>query len=137
MMRRTYDPDLSPFSPSFRTTPDGKCLPPPPYDLTCNRCTYTANLQWNWVSNLESSGAEAEALPLDHMGTSQSHRVDDAAGEMGDESGLQKETMISQDSTLSPCLKPFGGKYVVSGAVLLPTTSSRKQSIAKRRTPRR
>ncbi|GBO11853.1 hypothetical protein AVEN_165989-1 [Araneus ventricosus] len=30
------------------------------FDLTCNRSTYTVDLQWNLVLNLESSGPEAK-----------------------------------------------------------------------------
>ncbi|GBO14028.1 hypothetical protein AVEN_22728-1 [Araneus ventricosus] len=35
---------------------------PPAYDLTRNRPTNTAELQWNRVSNMEPFGPEAEAL---------------------------------------------------------------------------
>ncbi|GBM12592.1 hypothetical protein AVEN_146775-1 [Araneus ventricosus] len=38
------------------------------YDLTSNRATYTEDIQWNQVSNLESSGHEAETLLLGHRG---------------------------------------------------------------------
>ncbi|GBL96086.1 hypothetical protein AVEN_104324-1 [Araneus ventricosus] len=37
-------------------------------DLAFTRTSCTADLQWNWVSNLEASGPEAETLPLDHGG---------------------------------------------------------------------
>ncbi|GBL62764.1 hypothetical protein AVEN_179717-1 [Araneus ventricosus] len=40
----------------------GRTFEPPTYDLACNRPTYTANLQWNRASNLESSGHEAETF---------------------------------------------------------------------------
>ncbi|GBO24706.1 hypothetical protein AVEN_142736-1 [Araneus ventricosus] len=33
-----------------------------------NQAPYTADLQWNRVSNLESSGPKAETLPLGHRG---------------------------------------------------------------------
>ncbi|GBM05699.1 hypothetical protein AVEN_175547-1 [Araneus ventricosus] len=36
----------------------------PASDLTCNRPTYTENLQWNRVSNSETSDPEAVNLPL-------------------------------------------------------------------------
>ncbi|GBM00962.1 hypothetical protein AVEN_151413-1 [Araneus ventricosus] len=49
MMRTT--PELALPSPSFRTTPAAGRLAPTS-DLTCNRPTYTADLQWNRVSNL-------------------------------------------------------------------------------------
>ncbi|GBL92162.1 hypothetical protein AVEN_91508-1 [Araneus ventricosus] len=55
------------------TPPRQTCAPhqwedvcPPTYDLACNRYTYTADLQWNRVSNLEPLGTEAETLPLGH-----------------------------------------------------------------------
>ncbi|GBM02856.1 hypothetical protein AVEN_52033-1 [Araneus ventricosus] len=34
------------------------------YDLTCKRPTYTEDLQWNRVSNLQPSGFKTETLPL-------------------------------------------------------------------------
>ncbi|GBN72374.1 hypothetical protein AVEN_108531-1 [Araneus ventricosus] len=39
----------------------------PEYDLICNKPAYTADLQWNRVSNLELSGPKAEILPLERM----------------------------------------------------------------------
>ncbi|GBM19446.1 hypothetical protein AVEN_259353-1 [Araneus ventricosus] len=42
---------------------------PAAYDLIRNRPTYTADLQWNRVSNLEFSDPEAETLPLGHNHT--------------------------------------------------------------------
>ncbi|GBO37637.1 hypothetical protein AVEN_135389-1 [Araneus ventricosus] len=33
-----------------------------------NRPTYTANFWWNWASNLEPSGSEAEIIPLGYRG---------------------------------------------------------------------
>ncbi|GBN14527.1 hypothetical protein AVEN_138424-1 [Araneus ventricosus] len=36
------------------------------HDLTYNRPTYTADLQWNPVSNLQPSGSKVENLPLDN-----------------------------------------------------------------------
>ncbi|GBN56776.1 hypothetical protein AVEN_58555-1 [Araneus ventricosus] len=38
----------------------------PTYDLTCNRPTYTADLKWDRVSNVEPSLSEAETLPIDN-----------------------------------------------------------------------
>ncbi|GBL76874.1 hypothetical protein AVEN_12560-1 [Araneus ventricosus] len=46
---------------------------PPTYDLTCNRLTYTADHQWNWVSNREPFIPEAEALPLGQRGPRKIH----------------------------------------------------------------
>ncbi|GBL93984.1 hypothetical protein AVEN_76705-1 [Araneus ventricosus] len=57
-------PDLAFASANFLTTPLGGCLVTM-YKLTCNRSIYTADIQWNRVSNLEQSGPEAETLPLD------------------------------------------------------------------------
>ncbi|GBM26986.1 hypothetical protein AVEN_47186-1 [Araneus ventricosus] len=56
-------PELTGPFPDFRSTPAGGRLPPM-YDLTCNRPTYTADVQWNQVSNLELSGPEVETLPI-------------------------------------------------------------------------
>ncbi|GBM58869.1 hypothetical protein AVEN_87161-1 [Araneus ventricosus] len=36
------------------------------YDLTCNKPTYTADLHWNRISNLGTSGSENKALPQAH-----------------------------------------------------------------------
>ncbi|GBM39732.1 hypothetical protein AVEN_68580-1 [Araneus ventricosus] len=63
-MTRTT-PDLEP--PLQTSTPyEQEDVWPPTYDLTCNRPIYRTDSQWNWVSNLEPSGQEAETLPLDH-----------------------------------------------------------------------
>ncbi|GBL89626.1 hypothetical protein AVEN_104592-1 [Araneus ventricosus] len=58
------DDSWSPF-PSFHTAPAGERLTKY-VCLECNRLTYTAVLQWNWVSGPEHSGPEAEILPLGH-----------------------------------------------------------------------
>ncbi|GBL60191.1 hypothetical protein AVEN_177887-1 [Araneus ventricosus] len=55
--------------PSIRITPAGGRLALT-YDLTCNRTAYTADIQWNRVSNLEPSSSGAETLPLSHRGPS-------------------------------------------------------------------
>ncbi|GBM75666.1 hypothetical protein AVEN_45554-1 [Araneus ventricosus] len=65
-MTRTT-PELAPPSPNFHATPTGGRLATT-YDLACNRPPYTADLQWNRVSNLEPSGPKAETLPLGHRG---------------------------------------------------------------------
>ncbi|GBM98445.1 hypothetical protein AVEN_114077-1 [Araneus ventricosus] len=59
LTRTTVEP-----APSLQTsTPhQWKDVRPTTYDLTCNKPTYTANLRWNRVSNLERSGCEP--LPL-------------------------------------------------------------------------
>ncbi|GBN00848.1 hypothetical protein AVEN_89216-1 [Araneus ventricosus] len=54
-------------SPNFHTTPTGGRLAIT-FDLMFNKPTYTADLQWNRVSNLEPSGPKAETLPLGHRG---------------------------------------------------------------------
>ncbi|GBO26156.1 hypothetical protein AVEN_271352-1 [Araneus ventricosus] len=61
-MTRTT-PELSLPSPNFRITPVGGRLT---YYLRFNvqQVPYTADLQLNWVSNLEHTGPEAEDLPL-------------------------------------------------------------------------
>ncbi|GBO15856.1 hypothetical protein AVEN_229143-1 [Araneus ventricosus] len=59
-------PVLAPPSPNFRATPTGERLATT-YDLACN-APYTADLQWNRVSNLRPSGPEVETLPLGHRG---------------------------------------------------------------------
>ncbi|GBO16968.1 hypothetical protein AVEN_201507-1 [Araneus ventricosus] len=58
---------LTPFlgSPGQCATPTGGRLATM-YDLTCNRAPYTADLQWNRVSNLKPSSLKAETLPLVH-----------------------------------------------------------------------
>ncbi|GBM76454.1 hypothetical protein AVEN_11718-1 [Araneus ventricosus] len=39
---------------------------PPVFHSACTGPAYTGDLRWNRVSSLESSGPEAEALPLGH-----------------------------------------------------------------------
>ncbi|GBL73446.1 hypothetical protein AVEN_159450-1 [Araneus ventricosus] len=62
-MTRTT-PDLTPCSLDFRAY-QLEDVWPPAYDLAC-RPTYTADLRWNRLSNLEPSGVEGESLPLGH-----------------------------------------------------------------------
>ncbi|GBM96095.1 hypothetical protein AVEN_212491-1 [Araneus ventricosus] len=59
-MTRTT-PELAPTSPHQR-----EGVWPSTYGLTSNRPIYTADLQWNRVSNLEPSGPEAEKLSPGH-----------------------------------------------------------------------
>ncbi|GBN20446.1 hypothetical protein AVEN_188504-1 [Araneus ventricosus] len=63
MTRTTLE--LTPLSPIFCTTLVGGRLSLTS-DLTCNRPTYTADLQWNRVTNLKPSGPETKTLPLGH-----------------------------------------------------------------------
>ncbi|GBM62834.1 hypothetical protein AVEN_209475-1 [Araneus ventricosus] len=56
-------------SPSFQTTAAGERLAHDS-DLARARRTYTADLQWNRVSSLEPSGAEAAGFPLGDRGPS-------------------------------------------------------------------
>ncbi|GBO32013.1 hypothetical protein AVEN_120531-1 [Araneus ventricosus] len=60
MTRTTLE--LGPPSPNFSTIPAGGRLASA-YDSTCNRPTYTADLQWNRASNLEPLGSDFETLP--------------------------------------------------------------------------
>ncbi|GBM14943.1 hypothetical protein AVEN_116595-1 [Araneus ventricosus] len=65
-MTRTT-PERAPCSPDVRAAPAGGL------SIPCVRCgvrryRYTANLQWNRVSNLERSDTKADSLPLDHRG---------------------------------------------------------------------
>ncbi|GBN75578.1 hypothetical protein AVEN_162114-1 [Araneus ventricosus] len=65
-MTRTT-PELAP--PIQISAPHQKeALWPRTYDLTFNRPTYTAGLQWNRFSNLKPSSLEGETLPLNHRG---------------------------------------------------------------------
>ncbi|GBO01060.1 hypothetical protein AVEN_98152-1, partial [Araneus ventricosus] len=50
-----------------RTTPE---LAPPLQTPNVQQAPYTADLQWNRVSDLEPSGPKAETLPLGHRGLS-------------------------------------------------------------------
>ncbi|GBM26991.1 hypothetical protein AVEN_47190-1 [Araneus ventricosus] len=63
-------------SPNFRTTPTGGRLVPY-LRFNVQKAKYTTDLQWNRVSNLETSGPQVETLPLGHRAashvTSQSH----------------------------------------------------------------
>ncbi|GBM67801.1 hypothetical protein AVEN_216249-1 [Araneus ventricosus] len=54
-------PPLQTFAPHRR-----EGVYPLTYDLMCNRPTYTADLQWNRVRNLEHSCTQAETLSIDH-----------------------------------------------------------------------
>ncbi|GBN96015.1 hypothetical protein AVEN_110249-1 [Araneus ventricosus] len=54
-------------TPNFHATPAGGRLATT-YYLACKQAPYTADLQWNRVSNLEPSGPKAETLPLGHRG---------------------------------------------------------------------
>ncbi|GBN42187.1 hypothetical protein AVEN_174954-1, partial [Araneus ventricosus] len=65
-MTRTT-PELAPPSPNFHATPTGGRLTTT-YDFSVQQAPYTADLQWNRVSNLEPSGPKAETLPLGHRG---------------------------------------------------------------------
>ncbi|GBN37912.1 hypothetical protein AVEN_91465-1 [Araneus ventricosus] len=65
-MTRTT-PELAPPSPNFCSSPTGGRLATT-YDLAYKRPPYTADLQWNRVSNLRPSGPEVETLPLGHRG---------------------------------------------------------------------
>ncbi|GBM30650.1 hypothetical protein AVEN_203318-1 [Araneus ventricosus] len=64
-MTRTT-PELSPPSSNFRTmaveTFSHYVI------FSVQQATYTADLQWNCVQNLELSGADAKTLPLGHHG---------------------------------------------------------------------
>ncbi|GBL74014.1 hypothetical protein AVEN_230931-1 [Araneus ventricosus] len=62
-MTRTT-PELETRFPNFRTTLAGGRLPPPIYDLTCNRPTYTAESGFK----LGTLRLEAETLLLVHCG---------------------------------------------------------------------
>ncbi|GBN30000.1 hypothetical protein AVEN_266527-1 [Araneus ventricosus] len=54
-----------------------------------NQAPYTADLQWNRVSNLEPSGPKAETLPLGHRGLCQMLRAADLISDFRTESVLR------------------------------------------------
>ncbi|GBM03226.1 hypothetical protein AVEN_142524-1 [Araneus ventricosus] len=62
-MKKTSE--LATPSLDFHTTPEEGSFAPT-YDLTCNKLTYTAGLQWNRISYLESYNSEAKTLALSH-----------------------------------------------------------------------
>ncbi|GBM67166.1 hypothetical protein AVEN_218075-1 [Araneus ventricosus] len=51
---------------NYRTTPAGGLLNPC-MSFSVQQAQYTVYLQWSRVSNLESSGSEAETLPLGYI----------------------------------------------------------------------
>ncbi|GBM37813.1 hypothetical protein AVEN_84522-1 [Araneus ventricosus] len=60
-------PRTSTSNLNFLAPPEGVDLTPT--YLTSIRLAYTVVLRWNWVTNLESSGFEAEAIPPSHRGS--------------------------------------------------------------------
>ncbi|GBM76805.1 hypothetical protein AVEN_122183-1 [Araneus ventricosus] len=105
-MTRTTAELASP-PPNFRNTPsDAVC--PLTSDLRCTRPTYTADLQWTRVSNLEPSGPEAGERVIDASVASLRRRHEDKtpatsifSGFLGDHSGLV--TPSSRDRRISGC----------------------------------
>ncbi|GBM54550.1 hypothetical protein AVEN_184252-1 [Araneus ventricosus] len=67
MTRTTPEQASSPFQTSAQHKRESVWLPT--YELTRNRPSYTADIQWNLVSNLERYGPEAETLPLGYHGS--------------------------------------------------------------------
>ncbi|GBO28147.1 hypothetical protein AVEN_61808-1, partial [Araneus ventricosus] len=65
-MTRTTSGLATPLQTSAPHQREDACTPT--YDLKCIMPKYTADLQWNRVSNMEPSGPEAEILPLGHRG---------------------------------------------------------------------
>ncbi|GBO10868.1 hypothetical protein AVEN_4186-1 [Araneus ventricosus] len=63
-MTRTT-PELAPLI-QISAPHQKEALWPCTYDLTFNRPTYTAGLQWNRFSNLKPSSLEGETSPLSH-----------------------------------------------------------------------
>ncbi|GBO22631.1 hypothetical protein AVEN_181599-1 [Araneus ventricosus] len=66
-MSRTT-PELAPLSPNCHATPTRGRLAINYVRFNVQWAPYTADLQWNRVSNLEPSGPRAETLPLGHRG---------------------------------------------------------------------